>query len=116
MPSAANKARPWYGLSAARSGRQLNRCWSERMRERKSHPPSPKPVREAGYIRKDELDDHLDIHLPVPTRTVSNEELVPIEQTSQQSAVEAELLNIAGSSARSLGIDRRSFLRSSCGM
>lgn len=51
------------------------------MRERKSQPPCPKPTCESGYVCKDELDDHLDIHLPVPTRTVSNQEFVPIEQT-----------------------------------
>jgi len=86
------------------------------MRERKSQPPCPKPVRESGYIRKDELDDHFGLHLPVPTRTVSNEEFIPIAQTGQQAAVEAEVLNLAQSGAKYIGVDRRSFLRSSCGM
>jgi predicted TIM-barrel fold metal-dependent hydrolase len=86
------------------------------MREAKSLPPSPKPVREAGYVRKNELDDHLDLHLPVPTRTVSNEEFIPIAQTSKQAAVEAQVLKMAQSGAKLQGIDRRSFLRSSCGM
>lgn len=86
------------------------------MPDRKSLPRSPKPQPRHGYVRKDELDDYLDLHLPLPTRSVSNEEFVPPRQTPQQQAVEREILTTAQEHSTKVGVDRRQFLRTSCGM
>jgi predicted TIM-barrel fold metal-dependent hydrolase len=47
---------------------------------------------------------------------VSNEEFIPLPQTRAQRAVEQRIVDIADTTSRKLGIDRRSFLRSACGM
>ena len=86
------------------------------MSDRKSAPPPPTPVARGGWIRKCDEDDHRDLHLPVPTRVVSNEEYAPPPQTLAQRRVEALLLETAERHARRLGIGRREFLRTSCGM
>jgi uncharacterized protein len=82
----------------------------------KSAPPPPPPVDHGGWFRKCDQDDFLDRHLPVPTQIVSNEEYDPPGQTREQRRVEAILLETADAAAKRLGIDRRVFLRSSCGM
>lgn len=76
----------------------------------------PPPVHHAGFIRKCDEDDFLDRHLPVPTRIVSNEEYDPPAQTARQAQVEHRLLETAGALGRRLGMGRREFLRTSCGM
>lgn len=53
---------------------------------------------------------------PVPTRMISNGEFNPLPQSAQQRQVEARLRELAAASARKLGMDRRQFLRTSCGM
>ena len=53
---------------------------------------------------------------PVPTRSISNGEFDPQPQTAAQREVEARLGALAEREARRQGIDRRTFLRSSCGM
>lgn len=53
---------------------------------------------------------------PIPTQVVSNGEYVPTPQTAQQARVEHELAALADLHARRLGMDRRAFLRTSCGM
>lgn len=77
---------------------------------------SPPPTPLGGWVQKCELDAHLDRHLPIPNQVVSNEEYVPLAQTTQQQAVERRLLELAGRNARALGMTRRAFLHSSCGM
>ncbi len=77
--------------------------------------PAP-PVPANGWVRKWQLDDYLDRHLPIPTQVVSNEEYYPLPQTSRQKAVEHHLLEVAARNARKVGLDRRQFLRSACGM
>jgi predicted TIM-barrel fold metal-dependent hydrolase len=80
---------------------------------------SPSPVRpesQDGWVRKSELDDYLGRNLPIPTQAVSNEEFMPLPQTARQRAVEYHLLRTASQCAKQLGIDRRQFLRTSCGM
>jgi hypothetical protein len=69
-----------------------------------------------GWVHKCDLDGYLDRHLPIPTQVVSNEEYFPLPQTRKQKAVEHHLLEIATCSAKNLGIDRREFLHSACGM
>jgi len=82
----------------------------------KTIPASPKPKIYDGWIRKSDLDAWLDHYLPIPTRVVSNEEYQPIPQTLQQYRLEQEILAQAELKATYLGVDRRKFLRSSCGM
>ncbi|MBX5453929.1 MAG: amidohydrolase [Acidobacteriia bacterium] len=53
---------------------------------------------------------------PVPTQVVSNGEFNPWPQTPQQRKVEARIKDLADTFGRKLGMDRRNFLRSSCGM
>ena len=65
----------------------------------KTIPNTPPPVNEHGWVRKNELDDFLDRHLPIPTQVVSNEEYYPLPQTPEQKAVEHHLLEIAGRNA-----------------
>ena len=55
-------------------------------------------------------------HSPVPTRMVSNGEFNPLPQTKQQRQFEERLKDLAGANARRLEMDRRHFLRTSCGM
>jgi hypothetical protein len=53
---------------------------------------------------------------PVPTQIVSNGEFNPMPQTAQQRAVEAGVKEIAAANAARLGMSRRGFLQTSCGM
>jgi predicted TIM-barrel fold metal-dependent hydrolase len=53
---------------------------------------------------------------PVPTRMVSNGEFNPLPQTPQQRRFEARLKELADGAATKLGLSRRNFLRTSCGM
>jgi hypothetical protein len=53
---------------------------------------------------------------PVPTRIVSNGEFNPLPQTAQQREVEARLAAVAAENAKKLGLSRRQFLRTGCGM
>jgi predicted TIM-barrel fold metal-dependent hydrolase len=82
----------------------------------KTVPSCPKPQARNGWIRKSDLDAWLDRHLPVATQVISNEEYVPIPQTAQQRRLEQEILANAEWQAGYLGMDRRQFLRTSCGM
>jgi uncharacterized protein len=82
----------------------------------KTVPPCPKPQVHNGWIRKSDLDAWLDRHLPVPTQVISNEEYLPIPQTAQQRLLEQEIVASAERQAGYLGMDRRQFLRTSCGM
>jgi hypothetical protein len=67
-------------------------------------------------FRKCEVDDEKNLHLPIPTQVISNEEHLPIEQTAAQRRVEHELTEIADRNAKRLGISRRKFLAASGGM
>ena len=82
----------------------------------KTVPSCSKPPVHNGWIRKSDLDAWLDRHLPVPTQVISNEEYLPIPQTSQQRLLEREIVASAERRAGYLGMDRRQFLRTSCGM
>jgi len=53
---------------------------------------------------------------PVPTQIVSNGEFNPLPQTPQQQQVEARIKELAETHGAKLGLDRRQFLRTSCGM
>jgi len=86
------------------------------MENPKTQAACPKPKIYDGWIRKSELDAWLDRYLPVPTQVISNEEYQPIPQTVQQRRLEHEIVANAELTAKYLGVDRRKFLRSSCGM
>jgi uncharacterized protein len=53
---------------------------------------------------------------PIPTRVVSNGEYMPWPQTEAQRRVEREIDTLAEAYGRRLGMDRRDFLRTACGM
>src|SRR5262249_29157321 len=53
---------------------------------------------------------------PVPTQIVSNGEFNPLPQTAQQRRFEERVKEIADAIAPKLGLDRRQFLRTGCGM
>ena len=53
---------------------------------------------------------------PVPTQIVSNGEFNPLPQTAQQRRVEHRIKELADRIAPKLGLNRRQFLRTGCGM
>jgi predicted TIM-barrel fold metal-dependent hydrolase len=53
---------------------------------------------------------------PVPTQIISNGEFNPLPQTEQQKQVEACIKELADTYGVKQGLDRRQFLRTSCGM
>jgi uncharacterized protein len=53
---------------------------------------------------------------PIPTQIVSNGEYTPAPQTEQQRRVEARFKELADTYGHRLGMDRRQFLKTSCGM
>ncbi len=53
---------------------------------------------------------------PVPTQIISNGEFNPLPQTAQQRQVEARIKELAETYGAKQGMDRRQFLRTSCGM
>jgi predicted TIM-barrel fold metal-dependent hydrolase len=68
------------------------------------------------WIPKSIRDRQKGIDTPLPTQCVSNEEFYPIPQTEEQKKVEHLIDEIAEKHSKKLGMDRRSFLRSSMGM
>lgn len=69
-----------------------------------------------AWIRQCDLDAQNEERSPIPTRIASNEEFVPPEQSPEQREVETRLWAIAEVSAGRLGMSRRDFLRTGCGM
>lgn len=53
---------------------------------------------------------------PLPSRIVSNGEHMPVVQTLQQKQVEDAILSMADANSKRIGMTRREYLRSSCGM
>ena len=53
---------------------------------------------------------------PIPTQIVSNGEYLPPRQSATQKKVERRIVELADANAKRLGLDRRQFLRTSCGM
>ena len=68
------------------------------------------------WVRQCDLDAASDLRSPVPTRIASNEEFVPPPQLPEQKAVEERLRDLSDRLARTLGMDRRWFLRTGQGM
>src|SRR5271155_5725361 len=67
-------------------------------------------------LAQTEPAEKLDFKSPVPTRMVSNGEFNPLPQTRRQRQFEERLKDLSEASVRKLGMDRRQFLRTSCGM
>src|SRR6266852_3066143 len=53
---------------------------------------------------------------PVPTQIVSNGEYLPPSQSATQKKVEARINELADLNGKQLGLNRRQFMRTSCGM
>jgi hypothetical protein len=53
---------------------------------------------------------------PIPTQIVSNGEYLPPTQSETQKRVERRILELADENAKKLGLSRRQFLATSCGM
>jgi len=53
---------------------------------------------------------------PIPTQIVSNGEYLPPKQSATQKKVERRIVELADANAARLGLNRRQFLRTSCGM
>src|ERR1044071_6116756 len=68
------------------------------------------------WRRKCYVDAESDIQSPIPNRIVSNEEFIPPEQTAREREVENRLRVMADRNAKRLGLSRRQFLQTSCGM
>ncbi len=68
------------------------------------------------WIRKHERDRRKNVDSPVPTQVVSNEEFIPRPQNESQKKVEYLTGEMAETRARRLGLDRRTFMRTSMGM
>jgi predicted TIM-barrel fold metal-dependent hydrolase len=68
------------------------------------------------WIPKYLKDRRRGLESPIPTQAVSNEEFFPPAQTEDQRRVEYLMNEMAEKKAKKLGMDRRHFLRTSCGM
>lgn len=68
------------------------------------------------WRRKCYVDAESDIQSPIPSRIVSNEEFIPPPQSAQEVEVENRLREMADRNSKRLGLSRRQFLQSSCGM
>ena len=53
---------------------------------------------------------------PIPTQIVSNGEYLPPRQSATQKKVERRIVELADANAKRLGLNRRQFMRTSCGM
>src|ERR687887_1937101 len=53
---------------------------------------------------------------PIPTQIVSNGEYLPPPQSETQRRVERRILELAEDNGKRLGLSRRQFLQTSCGM
>ena len=53
---------------------------------------------------------------PIPTQIVSNGEYLPPPQSATQEKVEARINELADLNGKQLGLSRRQFLHTSCGM
>src|SRR5260370_27091403 len=53
---------------------------------------------------------------PIPTQIVSNGEYLPPPQSGTQKRLERRILELADVNGKRLGLSRRQFMRTSCGM
>ena len=67
-------------------------------------------------LRLVEGAENLEFDSPVPTQIVSNGEYLPPKQSPKQKQVEDRIKELADENAKYLGLSRRQFLQTSCGM
>ena len=60
--------------------------------------------------------EKISLDLPIPTQIVSNGEYLPPKQSNLQKKVEKRMVELAEENAKHLGLSRRQFLQTSCGM
>jgi predicted TIM-barrel fold metal-dependent hydrolase len=68
------------------------------------------------WVRQCELDAGVEERAPIPLQIASNEEFVPPPQSEEQKQVQLRLWALAERGANRLGMNRRDFLRTGCGM
>ncbi len=68
------------------------------------------------WIRKALRDMKKGVDSPMPTQAVSNEEFIPMPQTTKQKEVEHLIGELSKERAKKLGIERRDFMRTSMGL
>lgn len=68
------------------------------------------------WIRKCYKDLWQEMHSPIPTEIVSNEEFVPVPQTDEQRLAEEIMFENGRRHARKLGLGRREFMQSAGGI
>ncbi len=68
------------------------------------------------WIPKYVRDAKKGVDTPMPTQAISNEEILPRPQNKNQRAVERLTMEWGEANAKKIGMDRRSFMRSSMGM
>lgn len=68
------------------------------------------------WVRQCDLDVNVEGRAPIPLRIASNEEFVPPPQSEEQKQVQLRLWALAERAATRLGMSRRDFLRTGCGM
>ncbi|HEX8088155.1 MAG TPA: amidohydrolase family protein, partial [Blastocatellia bacterium] len=68
------------------------------------------------WKRKCYVDAESDIQSPIPNQICSNEEFIPPPQSAKEREVEDRLREMSDRNAKRLGVSRRRFLQSSCGM
>jgi uncharacterized protein len=68
------------------------------------------------WKRKCYVDAESDIQSPIPNQICSNEEFIPPPQSAKEREVENRLREMTDRNAKRLGLSRRQFLQSSCGM
>src|SRR5438045_9150015 len=73
-------------------------------------------LNESQLARLQRAEEAETLGSPVPTHVVSNGEYFPSAQTAEQREVEARTAEIAGAAAKALGMNRRRFLATSCGL
>jgi predicted TIM-barrel fold metal-dependent hydrolase len=56
------------------------------------------------------------VSLPIPTRIIGTDEILPLPQTENQRRAERAILQFAEHYSGKLGMDRRAFLKTACGM
>jgi hypothetical protein len=69
-----------------------------------------------SWLRKHDHDLAIDGFSPIPLQIVSNEEYLPLPPTAEQQRVALRLRELSTRHAKKLGLSRRAFLGTSCGM
>src|SRR6266436_1820782 len=74
------------------------------------------PQRRDSMLIRRRHNDEGPARTPIPTQVVSNGEYYPLPKTPAQRQVDERLNDYADRCGRKLGLSRRAFFRSACGM